>query len=45
MTFFDTRSPLAQAIRLPKLMPPQRGSLMVRGPVPPQEERLIYQFL
>ena len=45
MTFFDTRSPLAQAIRLPRLMPAQRGSLMVRGPVPPREERLVYQFI
>lgn len=45
MLFFDGRSPITQAIRLPKLMPPQRGSLMVSGPVPLQEERLIYQFI
>jgi len=43
MTFFDPRGPIPQAIRLPKLMPPQRGSLMVSGPVPVSEARLVYQ--
>jgi ribosomal protein S18 acetylase RimI-like enzyme len=42
MTFFDVRSPLAGVIRMPKWIPSPPGTLVVAGPVPMREDRLIY---
>jgi ribosomal protein S18 acetylase RimI-like enzyme len=42
MTFFDVRSPLAGAIRMPRFMPSTPGTLVVAGPVPMRDDRLIY---
>ena len=42
MMFFDMRSPLAGVIRMPRFMPSTPGTLVVAGPVPMREDRLIY---
>jgi GNAT superfamily N-acetyltransferase len=42
MTFFDSQSSLARAIPLPRFMPRQVGTLVVRGPGPMDEHRPIY---
>jgi GNAT superfamily N-acetyltransferase len=42
MTFFDVRSPLAGVIRMPRFIPSSPGTLVVAGPVPMREDRLIY---
>lgn len=42
MTFFDVRSPLAGAIRMPRWIPSPPGTLVVAGPVPMREDRLVY---
>jgi GNAT superfamily N-acetyltransferase len=42
MTFFDVRSPLASVIRMPRFIPSSPGTLVVAGPVPMREDRLIY---
>lgn len=42
MTFFDLRSPLARVIRMPRWIPSPPGTLVVAGPVPMREDRLIY---
>ena len=42
MTFFDMRSPLAAVIRMPRFIPSSPGTLVVAGPVPMREDRLIY---
>jgi ribosomal protein S18 acetylase RimI-like enzyme len=42
MVFFDARSPLAGIIRMPRWIPSPPGTLVVAGPVPMQEDRLIY---
>jgi len=42
MTFFDVRSPLDDVIRMPRWMPAAPGTLVVSGPVPMREDRLIY---
>jgi ribosomal protein S18 acetylase RimI-like enzyme len=42
MTFFDVRSPLAGVIRMPRFVPSTPGTLVVAGPVPMREDRLIY---
>jgi GNAT superfamily N-acetyltransferase len=41
--FFDPRGPLAQAVTLPRFVPKQTGTLVLREPVPMREERLIYR--
>jgi ribosomal protein S18 acetylase RimI-like enzyme len=43
MAFYDTQGPLTRVISLPKFIPSQTGSLVVSGPVPMREDRLIYQ--
>ena len=43
MLFFDAQGPLAGTIPLPKVVPRQTGSLVIRGPVPLDESRPIYQ--
>ena len=42
MIFFDARDPLANIIRMPRWMPSPPGTLVVAGPVPMREDRLIY---
>jgi GNAT superfamily N-acetyltransferase len=42
MVFLDVRSPLAAVIRMPRWMPSPPGTLVVAGPVPMREDRLIY---
>jgi ribosomal protein S18 acetylase RimI-like enzyme len=42
MIFFDVRSPLAGVIRMPRFIPSSPGTLVVAGPVPMREDRLIY---
>jgi ribosomal protein S18 acetylase RimI-like enzyme len=42
MVFFDLRSPLSRVIRMPRWFPSPRGTLVVAGPVPMREDRLIY---
>ena len=42
MVFFDARSPLASVIRMPRWIPSPPGTIVVAGPVPMREERLIY---
>jgi hypothetical protein len=42
MVFFDARNPLAGIIRMPRWIPSPPGTLVVAGPVPMQEDRLIY---
>jgi GNAT superfamily N-acetyltransferase len=42
MIFFDVRSPLASVIRMPRWIPSPPGTLVVAGPVPMREDRLIY---
>jgi ribosomal protein S18 acetylase RimI-like enzyme len=42
MIFFDVRSPLAGAIRMPRLIPSTPGTIVVAGPVPMRDDRLIY---
>jgi ribosomal protein S18 acetylase RimI-like enzyme len=42
MVFFDARHPLAGVIRMPRWIPSGPGTLVVTGPVPMREERLIY---
>jgi GNAT superfamily N-acetyltransferase len=42
MTFFDVRSPLARVIRMPRLIPSRPGTIVVAGPVPMRDDRLIY---
>jgi ribosomal protein S18 acetylase RimI-like enzyme len=41
MTFLDVRSPLARVIRMPRWIPSPPGTLVVAGPVPMREDRLI----
>jgi GNAT superfamily N-acetyltransferase len=45
MVFFDPHSPLTKAIRLPKLIPKTKGSIVLNGPVPMREDRCIYQHI
>ena len=42
MVFFDARNPLAGVIRMPGWIPSPPGTLVVAGPVPMREDRLIY---
>ena len=42
MVFFDARNPLAGVIRMPRWIPSPPGTLVVAGPVPMREDRLIY---
>jgi ribosomal protein S18 acetylase RimI-like enzyme len=42
MAFFDVRSPLAEVIQMPRWIPSPPGSLMLAGPMPMREDRLIY---
>ena len=42
MVFFDARNPLAGIIRMPRWIPSPPGTLVVAGPVPMREDRLIY---
>ena len=42
MTFFDVRSPLADVIRMPRWIPSQPGTIVIAGPVPMRDDRLIY---
>ena len=42
MTFLDERSPMARAIPVPRWMPSQTGTLVVRGPIPIPDGRLVY---
>jgi hypothetical protein len=42
MIFFDVRNPLAGVIRMARWIPSPPGTLVVAGPVPMSEERLIY---
>jgi GNAT superfamily N-acetyltransferase len=42
MVFFDVRGPLAAIIRMPRWIPSPPGTLVVAGPVPMREDRLIY---
>jgi GNAT superfamily N-acetyltransferase len=45
MGFVDTQSPLSQVIEMPRFMPMQAGSLVITGPVPMREDRLIYMHI
>ena len=45
ITFFDPKSPIANVIPTSRLIPRQTGSVVLRGPVPIDEERLIYQLI
>lgn len=42
MTFFDVRSPVADVIPTPWWIPSTPGALLVAGPVPMRENRLLY---
>jgi GNAT superfamily N-acetyltransferase len=42
MTFFDPNGPIARVIPQSRLIPRQVGSLVIRAPVPLDEDRLIY---
>jgi ribosomal protein S18 acetylase RimI-like enzyme len=42
MVFFDIRNPLASVIRMPRWIPSPPGTLVIAGPVPMREDRLIY---
>ena len=42
MMFYDARSDLARVVRPPRLLPSAGGSLVLRAPVPPREDRLLY---
>jgi GNAT superfamily N-acetyltransferase len=42
MAFFDVRNPLAGVIRMARWIPSPPGTLVVAGPVPMHEDRLIY---
>lgn len=42
MAFLDGRSPLARTIPVPRWMPSRTGSLVIRGPVPIPDDRLVY---
>lgn len=42
MTFFDVKSPIREAIVLPRIMPPMTGSIALHGPVSAEPERWVY---
>jgi GNAT superfamily N-acetyltransferase len=42
MSFFDAHSVLAQVMRMPRYMPPQRGTLVFAAPTPLDETKCIY---
>jgi GNAT superfamily N-acetyltransferase len=42
MAFFDVKSPLREAIVLPRIMPSITGSIAVHGPVPAASARCLY---
>ena len=42
MTFFDVKSPLREAVVVPRIMPSITGSVALHGPVPAEPARCVY---